>query len=196
MLDIVGQTLDPSACACCSWTGWNQEDSIILNQSSVDRGIFRSTTYKTSRDELRSTTHEEYGARPNDKIVGKHQSGHGKVDPDGLVAPGEPVDEGDVILLKTAPAPAERGPGNGPVSLPRGGRRRRDVSTVVKRGDGGVVDAVCSTMDETNNNVLTKIRTRSVRVPQCGDKLASRHGQKASVLCGCCSTACFATSCR
>ena len=146
-----------------------QEDSVILNQSSVDRGLFRSTTMKTVREEARRTNREEFGTKPGDKVVGRHQAGYDKVDVDGLAAPGTRVREGDVLVHKTAPA---AGSGGGARA-----RRRKDLSAIVKKGDDGVVDAVCSTVDENDNHIV-KIRVRSHRIATVGDKLASRHGQK------------------
>jgi DNA-directed RNA polymerase beta subunit len=34
-----------------TYTGYNQEDSLVLNKSSVDRGFFRSIYYRSYRDE-------------------------------------------------------------------------------------------------------------------------------------------------
>lgn len=33
-----------------SFTGYNQEDSVILNESGVDRGFFRSVFYRSYKD--------------------------------------------------------------------------------------------------------------------------------------------------
>ena len=145
------------------------EDSLLMNQSSIDRGMFRSTTMKTSREEARGNTNEEFGLKPGDRIVGKHQNGYDKVDVDGFAPPGTRVAEGDVVVLKTAPGSrADKADRVGPSK----GRSRRDMSTVIKKGDEGVVDAICKTVDETTN-ILIKLRTRSSRVPQVGDKFAS-----------------------
>lgn len=149
------------------------QDSLVFNQSSIDRGMFRATVMKTTREEARPANRERFGLRPEDKLVGKHQGGYEKVDVDGLAAPGVPVEEGEATILKTAPA----GGGSG-----SRGSKRRDMSSVVKKGDGGTVDAVCSTVDETDTQ-LVKLRTRSTRVLTVGDKLASRHGQKVSTIC-------------
>ena len=37
--------------AIASYGGFNQEDSILINQSSIDRGLFNSTFYRCYRDE-------------------------------------------------------------------------------------------------------------------------------------------------
>ena len=36
--------------AIASYTGYNQEDSVILNESAVDRGLFRSIFYRSYKD--------------------------------------------------------------------------------------------------------------------------------------------------
>ncbi|NBR29615.1 MAG: DNA-directed RNA polymerase subunit B, partial [Betaproteobacteria bacterium] len=46
------------AIAC--YGGWNQEDSIILNRSSVDNGLFRSFTYKTIMVEEKKKTSSHF----------------------------------------------------------------------------------------------------------------------------------------
>ena len=149
-----------------------------MNQSSIDRGMFRSTTMKTNREEARGSNHEEFGGQPNDRILGRHQGGYDKVDrEDGLSAPGTRVREGDVIILKTAPGPKGAAQGGGPSR----GRKRRDLSSIIKKGDDGVVDSVCRTVDETDNTLI-KLRTRSTRVPQVGDKFASKRGLPRSTL--------------
>ena len=52
-----------------SYTGYNQEDSVILNQSSIDRGLFRSTYYRTYKDDekkLQSSGDEEKFTKPDE----------------------------------------------------------------------------------------------------------------------------------
>ena len=136
-----------------------REDSLILNQSAIDRGLFRSTTMKTTRDEARSSNHEEFGTKASDRILGRHQGGYDKVDASGIAAPGTRVKEGEVVVLKTAPAPKAGGTSRA--------RKRRDLSSVIKKGDDGVVDAVMTTLDE-GNNTLVKLRTRSIEFQRVG----------------------------
>ena len=37
--------------AIATYTGYNQEDSVIINQSAIDRGLFSSTFYRTYKEE-------------------------------------------------------------------------------------------------------------------------------------------------
>ena len=37
--------------AIATYTGYNQEDSVIINQGAIDRGLFSSTFYRTYKDE-------------------------------------------------------------------------------------------------------------------------------------------------
>jgi DNA-directed RNA polymerase II subunit RPB2 len=56
--------------------------------------------------------------------------------------------------------------------------RRRDSSLYARKNEVGVVDAVMYTTDPTQGTRVAKVRVRSMRTPQVGDKFSSRHGQK------------------
>ena len=57
------------AIAC--YTGFNQEDSIIINKSSIDRGFFNTFNFRTFVEEenkqLSITTNEQFGIPPENK---------------------------------------------------------------------------------------------------------------------------------
>ncbi|CAI7774376.1 unnamed protein product [Closterium sp. NIES-54] len=160
-----------------SYSGYNQEDSVIMNQSSIDRGFHRSIVFKSYRDEEKksgSMVNEEF-ERPNREItMGMRHGSYDKLDDDGIIPPGSRVAAEDVIIGKTTPIPPDE---TGGVAQRFS---KRDMSTCLKHSETGVIDQVVLT---TNNDGLrfVKIRVRSIRVPQIGDKFASRHGQKGTI---------------
>lgn len=160
-----------------SYTGYNQEDSVIMNQSSIDRGFHRSIVYKSHRDEEKksgSMVNEEF-ERPNrDVVMGMRHGSYDKLDDDGIIPPGTRVAAEDVIIGKTMPIPLDETGGVAQRFT------KRDMSMSLKHSESGMIDQVVLT---TNNDGLrfVKIRVRSIRVPQIGDKFASRHGQKGTI---------------
>lgn len=174
-----------TAIAC--YTGYNQEDSLILNQSSVDRGWMRSMYLRTYRDEEKvssSTIRERFDRPTRETCVGMKRGTYDKIDADGLIAPGVRVSGDDIIIGKLAPLNLpQKSESTGDDEIVNLATARikqqthRDVSTALKSSESGIIDQVLLTSNESGTR-FTKVRIRSIRIPQVGDKFASRHGQK------------------
>ncbi|RZC63509.1 hypothetical protein C5167_025267 [Papaver somniferum] len=164
------------AIAC--YSGYNQEDSVIMNQSSIDRGFFLSLFFRSYRDEEKKVgtlIKEDFGRPSRENTTGMRHGSYDKLDDDGLAAPGTRVSGEDAIIGKTSPV-AQDDAEQGMTSR----LTRRDHSTIMRQSESGMVDQVMLT---TNANGLrfVKVRMRSVRIPQIGDKFSSRHGQKGTI---------------
>ncbi|KAL7435553.1 hypothetical protein ACHAXM_004712 [Skeletonema potamos] len=161
------------------YTGYNQEDSLILNQSAIDRGLFRSSYYRCYSDQEKAATagvgslNSEFFERPTmESTRGMKYGDYSKLDDDGLVAPGTRVSGDDVLIGKTAPVDSMT---NEPSRY-----TKRDCSTSMKANENGIVDNVLISTTKEGYR-FTKVRIRNVRIPQVGDKFASRHGQKGTI---------------
>jgi DNA-directed RNA polymerase beta subunit/intein/homing endonuclease len=171
------------AIAC--YTGFNQEDSVILNYSAVQRGLFWATTYKTHSDEEKKQGYnaERIGVPPLDKR--KHDANYGLLDENGVVRVRQPkwtdkngvvrgggsvyVQKGDVII--------------GKVSIQSdkcGNEILTDCSMIIGKGEDGYIDRIFTSITP-NGYKLIKVVIRSLRIPEVGDKFASRAAQKGTV---------------
>ncbi|RCK60610.1 DNA-directed RNA polymerase II subunit RPB2 [Candida viswanathii] len=165
------------AIAC--YSGYNQEDSMIMNQSSIDRGLFRSLFFRSYMDleKRQGMKLLETFEKPSrsDTLRLKHGT-YEKLDEDGLIAPGIRVSGEDIIIGKTTPIPAD---------TEELGQRtlhhsKRDASTPLRSTESGIVDQVLLTTNGDGAKFV-KVRMRTTKVPQIGDKFASRHGQKGTI---------------
>ena len=161
--------------AIASYTGYNQEDSIIMNKSAIDRGLFRSTFYRTYKDDekkIQSSGHEEKFIKPDRSITKNLKPGsYEKLNENGFVNENTIVDSSDIIIGKVIPVKN---------STVNGNQVYRDNSTSLRNNESGVVDKVYVNRNAEGHR-FCKIRVRTERIPTIGDKFSSRHGQKGTV---------------
>lgn len=166
--------------AILCYSGYNQEDSVIMNQSSIDRGLFRSLYYRCYTDmekKMGVIQLEQFEKPTRDTTLRMKHGTYDKIDSDGLISPGTRVSGEDIIIGKTAPLPTD----SEELGLRVSTHTKRDVSTPMKSTENGIVDQVLLTVSNDHSQRFVKVRVRSTRVPQTGDKFASRHGQKGTI---------------
>lgn len=143
--------------------GANMEDAVILNQSSVDRGMFRETFYRTYKEtESRVTGQEEYFGKPPNEPAAH------KLGPDGLVKVGIRVNEDDILIGKISH------------SSDSDGKPIKPSQCYMKHGESGIVDQVLLTQNPDGSHTA-KVVIRQDRIIEIGDKLAAVHSQKGVV---------------
>uniref|UniRef100_A0A1D1YVP6 DNA-directed RNA polymerase subunit beta n=1 Tax=Anthurium amnicola TaxID=1678845 RepID=A0A1D1YVP6_9ARAE len=145
--------------AVLAYTGYDMEDAMILNKSSVERGLCRGHIYQTESIDLSKTNEKsdkslEIFARSNlpDQTP--------ELDSDGLPYVGQVIHPNKPLYSCTSTL----------TDRPR--------VTLLKGSEAAFVDYVA--VDGTAKNHLQKvnIRLRRPRNPVIGDKFSSRHGQK------------------
>ena len=147
--------------AIMTHTGFNQEDSVMINQSALDRGLFTSTYYKAFRDQCtknHSTGEEEVFVNPTGTAALKPFS-YEKLDESGFVPKNSFVDGNDILVGKVMPKKV-----NGISS-------QQDNSMCMKANDEGYVDMNYTGINSEGYK-FCKVRVRKNRKPEIGDKLA------------------------
>jgi DNA-directed RNA polymerase II subunit RPB2 len=164
--------------AYCCYSGQNQEDSVILNQSALDRGLFRSFFYRTYKDEEKSSATpnaEERFCNPSQMkgCKGLKYNSYDHIDSSGIVKNGTRVQGNDILIGKITPISSH-------TTRQVRDMTYRDNSTTVRHKEGGIVDKIVVTYNNEGHR-LVKIRLRQERIPVIGDKFASRIAQKGTV---------------
>lgn len=163
MAEIIGTNEYPNginaivAVAC--YTGFNQEDSIIVNKSSIERGLFTASVKRTVCTDAKtfSSFEEVICVPPEENRLHRNYS---KLDENGIVKKGTRVFKGDVLIGKILRTK------NGDVT------KIEDKSVTVKTNEEGIVDSVHVTSS------MVKITITQLKIPEIGDKFCSGMAQK------------------
>ena len=158
------------AIAC--WSGYNQEDGIVMNYDAVHRGMFRSMAFRSyeafEEDDEKANIQVRFG---NPKLIGNWKElrpglDYSKLDDRGIIKEGEYVDETTVIV--------------GAYMMSTTGGQMKDASTTPQVWTRGRVEKV-AIMVNNKGLRLVKIRVVQDRIPELGDKFSNRHGQKGTI---------------
>jgi len=158
--------------AIMTHTGYNQEDSVLVNKGSIDRGLFLATIYHTEKDEDKNIIRDEIiRCKPDpQKTKGIKFGNYEKLNSDGFIPENELVENRDVIIAKTIPIKENR---NDPTKTVK----YEDQSKTFRTTEETYIDKNYTGRNGDGYN-FAKVRIRTLRKPVFGDKFSSRHGQK------------------
>ena len=161
--------------AVASYNGFNQEDSIIMNETAIQRGIFRADSLKKFHSEILknpSTSQDDIFTKPDrNKVTGMKQGNYDKLNDKGFAPEETIIDNEDIIVGKISPI------------QPTGNNNKvyKDSSEIFKTNVQGVVDRVHTGVYNSEGYEMYNVRVRMERKPISGDKMTTRHGQKGTI---------------
>ena len=169
----------PSGCqihvAIMTHTGYNQEDSVLINRASLDRGLFMATIYHTEKDEDKNIIRDEIiRCKPDKtKTKGIKFGNYDKLNSNGFIPENTRVENRDVIIAKIIPIKENR---NDPTKT----IKYEDQSKTFRTTEETYIDKNFTGRNGDGYN-FAKVRVRILRKPVMGDKISSRHGQKGTL---------------
>jgi DNA-directed RNA polymerase II subunit RPB2 len=157
--------------AIMTHTGYNQEDSVLVNKGSIDRGLFSATIYHTEKDEDKNIVRDEIiRCKPDKtKTKGIKFGNYDKLDSQGFIPENTRVDNRDVIIAKIIPIKENR---NDPTKT----IKYEDQSKTFRTTEETYIDKNYTGRNGDGYN-FAKVRVRTFRKPVLGDKFSSRHGK-------------------
>lgn len=179
IMNILGLNNIPSGemviVAICTYTGYNQEDSIIFNKGAIDRGLFSATIYNTEKDEDKKVQgDEEIRCRPiPSKTKNMKFANYDKLNSNGLLRENTLVNNKDIIIGKVNPIKENKTDYTKVVKF-------QDKSRIYRTNEETYVDR--NVVDRNGDGyTFCKVKVRAHRKPVIGDKFSSRAGQKGTI---------------
>ena len=179
VMNMIGLNSIPSGSqivvAIMTHSGYNQEDSILFNKGSIDRGLFQATIYHTEKDEDKKIQgDEEIRCKPDpSKTKGMKFANYNKVNSQGVIPENTLVENRDIIISKIVPIKEAR---NDHTKV----MKYEDQSRIFRTTEETYVDKNYIERNGDGYN-FCKVRLRTIRKPIIGDKFSSRHGQKGTI---------------
>ena len=162
--------------AIATHTGYNQEDSLLFNKGSIDRGLFMTTIYHTEKDEDKQKINgdEEIRCKPDPtKTKCMKMGNYNKVNSKGVIPENTIVENRDIIISKITPIKENRNDHTKVIKF-------EDQSKIYRTVEETYIDK--NYIDRNGEGyTFAKVRLRTVRKPVIGDKFSSRHGQKGTI---------------
>ena len=162
--------------AIMTHTGYNQEDSLLFNKGSLDRGLFMATVYHTEKDEDKQKINgdEEIRCKPDSsKTKGMKFGNYNKVNSKGVIPENTLVENRDIIISKITPIKENRNDHTKLIKF-------EDQSKIYRTTEETYIDK--NYIDKNGDGYdFAKVRLRILRKPVIGDKFSSRHGQKGTI---------------
>ena len=161
--------------AIMTHTGYNQEDSILFNKGSIDRGLFQATIYHTEKDEDKKIYgDEEIRCKPDPlKTKGMKFGNYNKVNSYGVIPENTLIENRDIVIAKVLPIKDARNDHTKVIKY-------EDQSRIFRTAEETYVDKNYIERNGDGYN-FCKVRLRTIRKPVIGDKFSSRHGQKGTI---------------
>lgn len=158
--------------AIMSYTGYNQEDSVIVNEGAVNRGLFMATIYHTEKDEDKNIIRDEIiRCNPDpSKTKGIKFGNYSKLNSEGFIPENTLVENRDIIISKIVPIKENRNDPTKPIKY-------EDQSKIYRTNEETYIDRNFTGRNGDGYN-FAKVRTRLLRKVCIGDKFASRSSQK------------------
>lgn len=159
-------------CAILCYTGFNQEDSLIINKSAIDRGLFHAYSYRTHTDqEYKHSVNIIEKIEVPDLEIQKSDLNYHFLDKRGVIQTrinnkAVYVKKGDVLIGKVIKESSKTSK-----------CLLTDSSLSVKKGEEGFIDRVVDEITPDGYRIV-KVIIRTERIPEIGDKFASRSAQK------------------
>jgi len=167
----------PSGCninvAIMTHTGYNQEDSVLINKGSIDRGLFQTTIYHTEKDEDKQKINgdEEIRCKPDKtKTKGMKFANYNKVNSKGVIPENTLVENRDIIIAKVTPIKENRNDHTKVIKY-------EDQSKIYKTVEETYIDK--NYIDRNGDGYsFAKVRLRALRKPVIGDKFCALPTQQ------------------
>ena len=146
--------------------GYNQEDSIIINQSSIDRGAFNGCKFTFYISELEDSK-ENHGIPDFNQTIHIKDGNYSLLNKEGFISKGTIINKGDVIIGKFTKLPKDYSQSY----------KYQDKSTIYNENETAIIHKVISERNEDGKKFI-KIALRKLRGVVIGDKFSSRAGLK------------------